>query len=57
MAPNLVIRDVPKIKMKKKMKRKSDIKIGGSKEYTTTVDRKSILVRTVGHGEMAIIKN
>ena len=43
-----MIRDVLKIKMKKKkMKRKSNIKIGSLKEYATTVDRKGILVGIV----------
>ena len=57
MVTNLVIGNVPKLKMKKeKMKRKLNIKIGSLKEYVTTVDRKGILVGTVGHREMAIIK-
>ena len=58
MVTNLVIGDVPKIKMKKKkMKRKSSIKTENLKEYATTVDKRGILVRTVGCIRMAIIKN
>ena len=55
MFTNLVMRDVPKIKMeKKKVKRKSSIKTKKLKEFATTVDQRGILVRTVGHVRMAI---
>ena len=58
MATNLVIEDVPKVKMKKKkMKRQSSVKIGSLKENATTVDRRGILVGTAGCREMTIIKN
>ena len=54
----LVIGDVLRTEMKKKkIKRKSNIKIGSLKEYATTVDTKGILVRTVECRKMAIIKN
>ena len=57
MDTSLAIRDVSKIKMKKKkMKRKSNVKIESLKEDATTVDRNGILVGTVRHDKTAIIK-
>ena len=57
MVINLAIRDVPKIKMKKKkMKRKLSIKTESLKKFATTVDKRGILVRTVGCVRMAIKK-
>ena len=57
MATNLAIGDVSKIKMKKiKMKRKLSIKSESSKEFATTVNKRGILVRTVGCIRTAIKK-
>ena len=58
MATNLAMGDVPKIKMReKKIKRKWNTKIENLKEFTTTVDRRGILVGTVWRGKTAIVKN
>ena len=55
-ATNLVIGDVLRLKMKKKkIKGKLNIKIDSLKEYSFTVDRKGILVGTVGRRKTAII--
>ena len=50
MVINLANGDALKIKMKKKkMKRKLSIKTESLKEFATTVDKRGILVRTVGY--------